>query len=46
MIAEALEGYTDQCQKQVQKSMEEGGNRFCKSIKMTAEAVIVDWWHH
>jgi len=45
-LIETKEESAELCQSIVKKSMEDGGNKFCKNIKMIAETFIVDWWHH
>lgn len=46
VLVESVQEYSEDARKLVQNCMEEGGNFFCKSVKMTAEAVICDFWKH
>lgn len=45
-LAETQLEYADECKKVVEESMVKGGQKFCKQVKMAAEASIVSWWYH
>ncbi len=45
-IAEVADGYEEQGRQIIENSMVKGAMAFCKKVKMKAEAVVVQYWHH
>lgn len=45
-LAESHIDFSDECMKVLEESMVEGGQKFCKKVKMAAEAVKTMFWHH